>query len=59
LYILPLMFILKRMSSSKQNIVLLTSMFVGIVGSMLNLSLFDNPRLMIIPLYLAVLDGIK
>lgn len=58
LYIWPLIYLLKKAIVDLKNRAVYIAMFVGILASMLNLSLFDNPRLMILPIYFAVLDGI-
>lgn len=58
LYVLPLICLFKKACVDSTNRAVYIAMFVGILASMLNLSLFDNPRLIILPIYFAVLDGI-
>ena len=59
IYIWPLFYIMKQFKLNVKNRGVLLSLFVTILVSMLNLSLLDYQRLIILPLYFAVLDAIR
>ncbi|MPW14601.1 hypothetical protein [Lactobacillus helveticus] len=59
LYIVPLILVIKEIKYNNRNRGIMIAIFVAIFASMLNLSLFDNPRLVVLPLYFAIIDAVK